>query len=186
MSGKSRARIAAEEEARSLVQEAMGTMQSRYVRAFDRRAHGYALVGYTNEEIADLIGVERNTFARWLVDHPSLAISIQKARVDDHVRVVRSVHRAANGFRHKETKLHVINNKVRKTDVTRVYPPSMDAARLLLTNRQGDRWKDKSGGDSGNTLNLSLILERAGLGEDAKPVAGELIEAKPAKTGPER
>lgn len=177
MPGKSKIRLEAERAVQEAASIAVGIATGRYIKAFDRRAHGYALLGHTDEEIADLLGIHRDTLLHWKSEHPSFAKALRSARTDAYVDVVRAVHRAAKGYRHRETKLHVIAGKVQKTEVARVYPPSMDAAKLLLSNRQGDRWRANTASDSG-TLNLSLILERAGLGDDAKPVAAKVLPAK--------
>lgn len=179
MPGKSKKRQAVEQAVKEAVSLATGIVDGRYLKAFDRRAHGYALLGHTNAEIAELFAISPAQFDVWLVEHPSLAAAIRKARVDDHVRVVRSMHRAANGFRAREDKLIVVGGQVERHSVTKVYPPSVPASTLLLTNRHADKWRDKGGGEGGNTLNLSLILERAGLGDDAKLVAGEVVGTAP-------
>ena len=158
MAGKSKARQAAEQEAREAVQVAMGTLQSRYVKAFDRRAHGYALLGHTNDEIAELIGIDRNTFAQWQVDHPSLNKALHAARYDAHVALVKAMHRNAKGFRHRETKLHVVGGEVKKTEITKAYAPNQQAAQFLLTNRLGAQWQDRKAVEHSGNVSLSALL----------------------------
>ena len=173
MGGKSLARQAAEQEAREAVQVALGTIQSRYVRAFDRRAHGYALLGHTNEEIAELIGVDPSTFDRWLVEHATLAKAVHKARYDDNLRVVKALHSAARGYKHRETKLNVVDGKLEKTEITKHYPPSVQAATLILANRAGSQWKDTKTVNHTGRVDLAALV-RGSMGDDAK-----VIEAQP-------
>jgi len=157
MPGKSLARAILEEELREAAQIALGINQGKYYKAFDRRAHGYALVGHTNEEIAELLGVSATTFDEWIAASESLRRALQKARHDDYVRVVRSAHRAANGFRAREDKLLVVGGKVERHVISKVYPPNMVATTLLLTNRQGERWKDKRVGDASVVTAADLL-----------------------------
>lgn len=152
----------------------------RYLKAFDRRAHGYALLGHTNEEIAELLGIDPSVLDTWMVEHPSLAAAIRKARVDDMVRVIKSAHRAANGFRHKETKLHVVGKTIKKTDVTKVYPPNVAAINLLATNRLPKLWRDSKLVDQGGQVDLLAAIREA-MGENAKVINGsaETVAGEP-------
>jgi hypothetical protein len=175
MAGKSRARQIVEEELREAAQIALGTVQSRYFKAFDRRANGLALLGHTNEEIAELFGVERNTFAKWVIENPSLKAALHKARFDDNIAVVRALHRAARGYKHRETKLNVVDGELIKTNVTKAYPPNVNASMVILANRAGTQWKDKRTVEHSGSVNLSHLVESS-LGELAKPVDAKLIE----------
>lgn len=180
MPGKSLKRQILEQTIKQAVDEATGAAESRYLKAFDRRAHGYALLGHTDEEIAELIGVSRSTFDTWLVEQPSLRTALRKARVDDHVRLVKSLHRAGNGFRAKETKLNVVGGRLRKTVVTRVYPPNVAASQLVLVNRQGARWKDTKTVEHTGKVDLLAAIERSLGGDDAKAIgSASLAPAEP-------
>ena len=173
MGGKSKARQAAEQEAREAVQVAMGTLQSRYVKAFDRRAQGYALIGHTDAEIAELIGIDRNTFAQWQVDHPSLSKALHSARYEANVAVVKAMHRNARGFRHRETKLHVVGGEIKKTVVTKAYPPNQQAAQYILGNRSGSQWQDRKAVEHSGNVSLSALLA------DLHKEPAKAIEAEP-------
>ncbi len=162
----------------------MATVQSRYVRAFDRRAYGYALIGHTNEEIAELIGVDRNTFARWVVEHATLAKALHKARMDDTLSVVKALHRAARGYKHRETKLNVVAGELIKTDISKTYPPNVQAATLILANRASKHWKDAKTVEHSGTINLAALVEGmyAQPAADPKVIEGEAI-VRPSPTG---
>jgi len=172
MGGKSKARQIVEEELRDAARVALGTVQSRYFKAFDRRANGYALLGHTNEEIAELLGVERNVFAKWMVEHPSLALAVQKARVDAPVAVVRALHSAARGFKHRETKLNVVDGRVIKTDITRRYAPNVTAAQFILGNRVSQHWKDTKTVEHSGRIDLASLVAGS-MGDDAKVIEGK-------------
>lgn len=158
MGGKSKARQIVESDIREATQIALGIAQGKYFKAFDRRANGYALLGHTDEEIAELLSVDRNTFARWKVEHPSLAQALNAARVDAPVAVVRALHQAARGFKHRETKLNVVDGEVIKTDITRRYAPSVQAAQLILTNRVGKHWKDTKSVEHSGRVDLAALI----------------------------
>jgi hypothetical protein len=175
MGGKSRVRQIAEQEIREAVSIAVSGVQGRYIKAFDRRAHGYALLGHSNEEIAELLGISPTTFDTWLVEQPSLRDALRRARVDAPVAVARALHLAARGFKHRETKLNVVNGKVEKTDITRRYAPSVQAAQLILTNRVGKHWKDTKSVEHSGRVDLAALISDLH-GTQAKPVNPVTIE----------
>ncbi len=172
MGGKSKTRQIAEQEIREAVSVALGSISGRYLRAFDRRAHGYALLGHTNAEIAELIGVGASTFDTWLVEHPSLLKAVNKARFDDNVSIVRAMHRAARGYSHRETKLNVVDGKLEKTDVTKRYAPSVQAASLVLMNRAADKWRDAKTVQHTGRIDLAALVTGS-MGDDAKVIEGK-------------
>lgn len=183
MGGKSKARQIAEAEIREAVSVALGSISGRYLKAFDRRAHGYALLGHTNDEIAELIGIDPSTFDRWMVEHPSLARSVQKARHDDNVAIVKAMHRAARGYKHRETKLNVVDGQLVKTEVSKAYPPSVQAASLILMNRAGAQWKDTKTVQHSGRIDLAALVTGS-MGDGAKVIEGDAIVRSPPTVEP--
>lgn len=179
MPGKSRLRQQAEREIREAVSVAVGIATGRYLKAYDRRAHGYALIGHTNEEIAELLHIDRDTFASWLQKHPSLARAIQSAREDAEVAVVRAMHRAAKGYKAKERRVRM-SAEGQVTEIVeqiRFSAPSVAAAQFLLTNRAGDRWKDRKAVEHAGSVSLVALLD----GLESRPA----IEAPTIDLAPE-
>lgn len=153
----------------------LGIDPSKYSKAFDRRCHDYALLGASDEEIAELLGVHRETFVTWTVEQPSLARALARARVDAPARVVKSLHRAANGFSHKETRLNVVGGKLKTTEVTKRYAPNVAAAQFILANRASKHWKDTKVVEHSGRIDLAALVHGS-LGDDAKPVQAQVIE----------
>lgn len=172
MSGKSIARQTREAELDEAARISGLATEGKYHAGFDRRAHDYALLGATDDEIAGFLEVSPASVSRWMVDHPTFRRAVQKARVDAPIRVVKSLHRAANGFRHRETKLHVVNGAIKKTDITKTYPPNVQAAALILTNRAGAHWKDAKQVEHSGTIGLAALIE-ASMGDKAKVIEGK-------------
>lgn len=172
MGGKSKVRQLAERDIREAVSIAVNGVQGRYIKAFDRRANGYALLGHTNDEIAELLGIGSSTFDTWLVEQPSLRAAIAKARVDAPVAVVRALHSAARGYKHRETKLNVVNGKLEKTEVTRRYAPNVTAAQFILGNRVGQHWKDTKTVEHSGRIDLASLVAGS-MGDDAKVIEGK-------------
>lgn len=175
MPGKSRALQRLEAEELLASPDASDPTGPRYYKILDRRAADYALLGATNDEIADLLHINIATFEKWQREHASFAKAVRSGREDANARVVRSLHAAAVGYKHKETKLNVVDGKLKKTVVTKAYPPNVNAAALILTNRDPKRWRDAKTVQHTGQINLSALVESS-LGDSAKPV-----EAQPLK-----
>jgi hypothetical protein len=175
MPGKSLKRQAIEEAAKLIVEETMALKEQRYLKAFDRQAYGYALLGHTDQEIAELIGVSESTFDTWKVEQSSLRAALRKARVDDHVRLVKSLHRAGRGYRTREDKLLVVGGEVQRHSITKAYPPNVKATEVILNNRLPRLWKDSKTVDKGDHVDLLAAIREA-MGDGAKLVNGSAEE----------
>ena len=96
-------------------------------------------------------------------------------------RVSKSLHAAATGYKHKETKLLVVDGQVQRHEVVKHYPPSVNAAALLLVNRDPKRWRDRKLADATVTLDLGELVREALARrdkEEAKAIEAEVIEVK--------
>ena len=86
-----------------------------------------AKLGYTDERLAEAIGISRSTLSAWKVDHPEFADSLKAAKSQADAQVVEALHRRACGYIAK--------------DGTHV-PPHPTAAIFWLRNRQPSEWRD--------------------------------------------
>lgn len=146
-----------------------------YRKVFDLQAHDYALLGATNNEIADLLGVDVSSIDRWIVEIPSFAKALKRARVHANIRVVKSLYHAARGYRHRETKVFQHEGKLQTIDIVRHHPPNVNAAALVLSNRASKHWQDRRTVDHQGKIDLAHLVQSS-MGDDAK-----VIEAKPVE-----
>jgi hypothetical protein len=171
MGGKSLARQQAEE-----MEEAEGrAARSAYNPGFNRRATDYCLLGATNEELAAFFNVHLSSVEQWLVEIPSFARAVSRGREVANVRVVKALHAAATGYKHDEVKLNVVKGKLRKTVVTKHYPPSVNAAALILMNRDSKRWKDTKTVEHSGRIDLAALVTGS-MGDGAKVIEGTAKE----------
>jgi len=144
-----------------VVADAAETPGERWVTAYLKVCEDYSYLGATNDEIAARLNVSQRTFDEWIAEKPALRRALDRGREVGLSRVARSMHRAATGYKHRETKLLVVNGKVQRHDVVKQYPPSVNAATLLLVNRDGKRWKDRKVADASVTLDLGELVREA-------------------------
>ena len=107
--------------------------------------------GWTNDEIADHIGITQSTFYEWQKKHPEFSEVLKEPKEYCVAKVENAVFARATGIEktihEKET---VTVEKDGKKTVTTTekdgvcyYPPDTRAAIFYLTNRAGKDWKQK-------------------------------------------
>lgn len=118
--------------------------------------------GWTNDEIADHIGITQSTFYDWQKKHPEFSEVLKEPKEYCVAKVENAVFARATGIEktihEKET---VTVEKDGKKTVTTTekdgvcyYPPDTRAAIFYLTNRAGSDWKQKQ--QTEVTGNLSI------------------------------
>lgn len=105
--------------------------------------------GLTVDEVAEEIGVHRDTIYEWSNKHEEFSDAINEGRSQADSMVSDSLFRKALGGTYTETRMigtptgngGVAPSKVEK--VTREVAPDTAAAIFWLKNRQPDKWRDK-------------------------------------------
>ena len=124
--------------------------------------------GCTNEEIADLIGVHRNTLYVWQQKSLDLKVALKQAQNFADELVEASLFRRACGYSHPAEKHFLSTPKYGDPEVitheyVEHYPPSEAAAIFWLKNRQPERWSDKGNPPAESTPkidgNTNIIVE---------------------------
>lgn len=100
-----------------------------------------AMQGATDDEIAERFGVDKDLFQKWKKAYPSFAKSIKDGRADPDIEVTQSLFKRAVGYEFKEDGL---TRTGRVTPLRKHLPGDVGAIRLWLTNRQADKWREKS------------------------------------------
>lgn len=118
---------------------------TKYKKAFVGQAAKLCQLGATDQEVADFLEIEVRTLYRWKHDHDEFcqALIVGKDKADD--RVERSLFQRAVGYEQDEVKIFMPSGKDEP-----VYAPyrakiaaDVSAAKLWLTNRRGEVWRDK-------------------------------------------
>lgn len=102
------------------------------------------LLGLTDEELADVLGVVVKTLHNWRAAHPEfLHATIEGKQIAD-AEVAERLYQRAMGYSHPEEKVFNNGGEILRAETTKHYPPDTQAASLWLRNRQPEKWRDKT------------------------------------------
>lgn len=105
-----------------------------------------ALLGLTDEEVAQFFGVATSTVYEWDLKHPEFSEARARGKAPADAEVAAKLYHRARGYTHKAVKIFMPANASKPVyaPYEEHYPPDTQAATWWLKNRRGDKWKDKS------------------------------------------
>jgi hypothetical protein len=115
---------------------------SKWNDDFKRMIRSLALLQATDEQMADVIGVNINTFNYWKRTHPDFLAAMNSGKMAADAKVAESLFKRANGFYKWETHVCMYKGEVIQTPVRKYYPPDSWAAARILSIRQRTKWTD--------------------------------------------
>lgn len=112
-----------------------------------------AMRGIDEEQMSELFDIKRSQINKWKKQYPLFKEALEGGYTDADAAVLSAVYQSAVGYTHDEEKLFFWDGDVTRADTVKHYKPDMVAAKLWLTNRQREHWKDRqhtsvSGGES--------------------------------------
>ena len=116
---------------------------SAFKQEFVEQARKLALLGLTDDEMADVFGVAVRTFQDWKKRHPDFLHSIKKGKVIADAEVGASLYERACGYSHPDAHISSYEGEITVTPITKHYPPDTAAAFIWLKNRQPKKWRDR-------------------------------------------
>jgi hypothetical protein len=141
LSGKTSGRVAVEQIAHAIK---MGR-PTLYRPELCEMARRLALLGFKDEEIAEGINIDINTFYKWKAEHPEFIKAIQRGRVSADGRVAERAYHRALGYHHEAVKIFMPAGADKPVIVpyTERFPPDTTAAFKWLAKRQPRLWRDE-------------------------------------------
>lgn len=133
-----------------------GGRPTKFSKGMQRKIKVLARRGFTDKEIATVLGVTEQTINNWKIKHPKFFESLKdwKAEADEKVEV--SLYERACGYSHPETKAQWVESFVEHdetyikvgrweyAELIRHYPPDPTSMIFWLKNRQAAKWRDKT------------------------------------------
>ena len=105
-----------------------------------------ALLGLTEEQIADGVGITRQTIYNWKNKYPKFFEDLADWKKQADEKVVKSLYQRAKGYSCPETKAQWVNDKDgghwEYAEITRHYPPD-PTSMIYWTKNRLPEWSDK-------------------------------------------
>lgn len=121
-----------------------GGRKTSYKKEYSRIAYNAALLGATDENLANLFDVSEKTISTWKKSVVEFSTALKKGKDIADGMVVKSLFQRALGYSHKDVDIKVIDDQIVITKLTKHYPPDTTAAIFWLKNRQSRSWRDKT------------------------------------------
>ncbi len=147
---KARGRIAVEQVAEG-IRRGAPTLYRPELAELGRRL---ALLGATDQEMADALGIDHVTLDRWKTRHKEFRSAIEHGKTQADAEIAESLFNRARGYRHEATKIFMPAGSEAPVYAPYVkhYPPDANAALAWLSRRQPDKWKDRKEVDVTGTV----------------------------------
>lgn len=116
---------------------------TKYKPEFAELAYNYALLGATDNQLADFLSVDEATIHRWKQRHPQFCESLKAGKVVADGRVAKSLYQRALGYSHAEEKVFNNQGEILTHSTTKHYPPDPTSIIFWLKNRQPELWREK-------------------------------------------
>jgi hypothetical protein len=131
---------------------------TKYKEGYAEVARAMCRLGATDAELAAEFGVDTSTIWRWQSRHESFcnALKLQKGDFDE--RIVRSLAQRAAGYSYVATKVYLHEGRPVVVEYEEHVPPDPGAAKLWLTNRRPEEWRDKQEHElSGGPITVKIV-----------------------------
>jgi hypothetical protein len=118
---------------------------TKYIPEYDEAVRGLALLGATDEEIAEAFDISTTTLNAWKTRYPTFLVALRGGKVLADAQVAGSLYARAIGYEHEAVKIFLPPGAEEPVIVPYIkrYAPDTNAARFWLMNRQRDLWKEK-------------------------------------------
>lgn len=101
-----------------------------------------ARIGATNDQICDIVGIDKSTLKDWFRRMPEFKRKIVNAKEIADSNVTNSLYRRAIGYDAPTTEFVVAGGKVVEKKFNKHIPPDPTSMIFWLKNRRRDLWRD--------------------------------------------
>lgn len=137
---------------------------SKYSPAMDDIAGNLARRGFTDMEIAEVLGISDRTLRWWKTQYPTFAAAMERSTNEANDAVERTLFKKALGYTQK---IETVSASGKKVITEKTYEPDMGAIKFWLTHKKPEEYTPvkevKQSLDFGETfLNFLERVEKDG------------------------
>ncbi len=125
------------------------------------QAHNYCLLGATNDELAEFLGVSPRTIDRWIAEHADFGDAVRSGRIVADARVARALYDRAVGYDRTVERSVIVAGAPTPVTHTTHYPPSVQACVFWLRNRRGQSWRNSPADPAPGAIADFALLDAA-------------------------
>jgi len=107
-----------------------------------RQVYLLCLLGATDQEVADVFGVEPVTIDFWKRTKPEFSEAMERGKIQTDAGVAESLLKCAMGYEYEEEVVHVVRGEIFVTKIKKYKGPDAWAANKWLSLRQRGRWSE--------------------------------------------
>lgn len=123
------------------VSKPKGALGSTYLPAMLPQVKARAMAGLTDDEIADIYGVDRSLFSKWKETYPDFRRAVDSGRAMADADVIMALHKRAVGYTYEEDGL---TRTGRVKALKRHMAGDVGAQKYWLNNRQREKWRERN------------------------------------------
>jgi len=116
---------------------------TKFNEEMQRQSLLLAIKGFTDKEIAQVLGITEQTLNNWKKAQPKFFESLKIAKEDADRKVERSLYERACGYEHPEDKIFNNAGKALIVCTVKHYPPDPTSMIFWLKNRQPKKYSDR-------------------------------------------
>lgn len=135
-----------------------GGRPTKYKEAFNEQVFEMALLGLSDSQMANILGITEQTLNNWKTEHPMFFESLTQGKEDADGKVAKAMYKRALG-------LTIIEEALTKdgqiVQLRKELPPDTPAAKHWLANRQRKLWAN-NGESTFNTTEPLIIIRTEG------------------------
>lgn len=129
-----------------------------YKPEFAEQAAEMCMGGATEPELAEAFGVNVAQIYRWRYRYPEFRSALKVGRDDADERVARSLYERAVGYSRKAVKIMQFQGEVMRVPYIEHIPPDPGAAKLWLSNRRPQEWREKIEHEHSGKVTLESLI----------------------------
>lgn len=114
-----------------------------YRPEYAEQAAKLCALGATDYELADFFKVDTRTIYRWKNVHEDFCQALITGKENADIRVERALYNRAVGYTFESEKVFQFQGQIVRADTVEHVPPDPSAAKLWLTNRKPEDWREK-------------------------------------------
>lgn len=130
-----------------------------YKTEYDEVVYRFAILGYEDDELAQFLGISRDTLYEWMKRHQTFSDSRARGKEKSNSEVEAALRERALGYTHKTEKVFLGPGGQIVTHVSdQHYPPDAKSVELWLNNRSPARWKDRRVVENTGEVGIKVVV----------------------------